>query len=95
MASTSLTVDPSLIPLVLTLNRLNATTSLDARSISFATRPPIQAKIADITVERKGGIEWSRKFPCSTHELLTFEWWQDKENVTSSLHMVQHWKVQV
>ncbi|KAE9386089.1 hypothetical protein BT96DRAFT_839793 [Gymnopus androsaceus JB14] len=73
MASTSLTVDPSLTPLVLTLNRLNATTSLDARSISFATRPPIQAKIADITIERKGGVEWSRKFPCSMHELLTFE----------------------
>ncbi|KAE9387060.1 hypothetical protein BT96DRAFT_838243, partial [Gymnopus androsaceus JB14] len=48
--------------------------ALTSRStISFATRPPIQAKIADITVERKGGVEWSRKFPCSMHELLTFE----------------------
>ncbi|KAE9387052.1 hypothetical protein BT96DRAFT_1005497 [Gymnopus androsaceus JB14] len=73
MASTSLTVDPSLTPLVLTLNRLSATTSLGARTISFATRPPIQAKIADITVERKGGVEWSFLAQCTSHSHLSWD----------------------
>ncbi|KAF5367614.1 hypothetical protein D9757_010657 [Collybiopsis confluens] len=73
LSTPSLSISPSLKPLTLTLNRLDTSTNLNPQSLSFSTRPPVKAKLADIVVERTEGVDWSRKLPCSMHEVLTFE----------------------
>ncbi|KAF5381202.1 hypothetical protein D9757_007864 [Collybiopsis confluens] len=73
LSTLPLSISPSPKPLTLTLNRLDTNTNLDPRSLSFSSRPPTKAKLADIVVDRTKGIDWTRRLPCSMHEVLTFE----------------------
>ena len=74
------------------LHRINTTYAFDTSSLSYATRPPLLQKLADIPFHATEDIHWHRKFACPTESLLTFEltcststghscnveWWQDK-----------------
>ncbi|THH21391.1 hypothetical protein EW146_g149 [Bondarzewia mesenterica] len=79
----------------LSLHRLNASTPLNVRTLSYRTRPPPVSKVADIRLSPENNTSWHRKFSCASEQVLTFElacssisqgddcnlqWWQNKED---------------
>ncbi|KAH9834556.1 uncharacterized protein C8Q71DRAFT_711052 [Rhodofomes roseus] len=82
-------------PFTLEIFRLNSTIPLDARALTYKTRPPHVSKVAAVQMNGAVDTHWHRSFGCASDEVLTFElacqptlddgecrveWWQNKSD---------------
>ncbi|KAJ7578714.1 hypothetical protein C8J56DRAFT_868963 [Mycena floridula] len=84
-----------------TVYRLEATVPLNAKHISFQSKPKRVTKIADVEASVSEEVHWHRKFSCVTEEILTFEiacsevigsrcaleWWQEANSTAPGKYL--------